>query len=54
MTTETSVRTENQTARASAVPAISPLAHVTEEVRRDSQFEADRYLEETVVPHGGE
>jgi hypothetical protein len=32
----------------------SILEQLLEEVRRESQVESDRYLEETKVPYGGE
>jgi hypothetical protein len=46
-------------ASASAEPAARPLDHVQivkalAAIRTDSQREADEYLSDTLVPHGGE
>ncbi len=35
-------------------PAISPWHKIAEDVRRDSQDDASEYLEQSVVPFGGE
>lgn len=52
MSTETMIR--NQETEAPASPKISPLQWVINKIRRDSKNDAERYLEETKVPHGGE
>jgi hypothetical protein len=35
-------------------PATTPLEEVLEQVRRDSREDPQAFLDETVVPHGGE
>ena len=41
-------------APAPARPAAVPLREVLDLIRRDSRREPQQYLDETVVPHGGE
>jgi hypothetical protein len=41
-------------AQAPARPAAVPLAEVLYLIRRDSRREPRQYLDETIVPHGGE
>jgi hypothetical protein len=53
MSTETFVRTKEMPVRTTEAP-VSPLDRIAEEVRRDSQVDADQYLDETIVRHGGE
>ena len=40
--------------QAPARPATVPLREVLDLIRRDSRREPEQYLDETVVPHGGE
>lgn len=35
-------------------PDVTSLRDIVERVRDDSKVESDKYLDETVVPHGGE
>lgn len=35
-------------------PAVQPLEEVVDIVKRDSQRDPDKYLEQTIVPFGGE
>ena len=46
--------TEELETQAPARPATVPLREVLDLIRRDSRREPEQYLDETVVPHGGE
>ena len=52
MSTDTVIR--NQEAVIEPKPQTLPMSELLDRVRRDSQVEADKYLEESTVPHGGE
>ena len=54
MDTKVAVLERERTETLPTQPAQIPLADVLAEVRRDSQADPKRYLDETVVPHGGE
>lgn len=42
------------TSQPETLPAVPTLAEALAEIRTDSQARPDQYLEDTVVPHGGE
>jgi hypothetical protein len=43
-----------QDVAAPARPAQAPIDQVVAAIRQDSRIEAGKYLDEVVVPHGGE
>ena len=54
MVTKVGVLERGRTETRRTQPAQVPFADVLAGVRRDSQADPKRYLDETVVPHGGE
>ncbi|GEM_PF-5627573 len=49
-----SVCNQQQTVSQPGTPQVLPREEALEQVRRDSRHQPESYLEETVVPHGGE
>lgn len=45
---------ETQTAAPAAIPEVVPLPEVLRQIRRDSRRDPQQYLDETIVPFGGE
>ena len=43
-----------QTTSATAQPQTLPIEEAIQQIRRDSRRDPETYLDETVVPHGGE
>lgn len=51
---ENLVLDQKQTVSHPGTPQTLPMEEALEQVRRDSRQDAEEYLDETVVPHGGE
>ncbi len=54
MTTDTIVKEEEHTVSTPGRPDTLPMEKALEQIRRDSREKAEEFLDETVVPHGGE
>jgi len=54
MTTDTMFKEKELTVSTPGIPEVLPLEKALEQVRRDSREKAEEFLDETVVPHGGE
>ncbi|MBC8873268.1 MAG: hypothetical protein H8E44_27855 [Planctomycetes bacterium] len=54
MPTDTMIREREYTDTAPGKPETLPLEKALEQIHRDSREKAEEFLDETVVPHGGE
>lgn len=54
MTTHTIIKEREYTVSTPGKPDTMPMEKALEQVRRDSREKAEEFLDEAVVPHGGE
>lgn len=54
MSTDTIIEEREYTVSTPGKPEVLPVERALEQVRRDSREKAGEFLDETVVPHGGE
>ena len=54
VSSNTTTSDREQQSSSAAAPSTRPLQEIAEEVRRDSEQQAESYLERTTAPFGGE
>ena len=54
MATDINTLKQDEAVSTPGKPKVLPLERVLDQVRRDSRQDTEEYLDETVVPHGGE